>query len=107
MIIKGVEFHDLYLTGIDFALRTNEIILSCDRYDEGLKGYSPIKVYFTQVKNIVLVQMEIDNLYDAEIASMDLDESKEIKTAKILMLLGRSALESALSFEYESLHYSW
>ena len=107
MIVKGVEFHDLPLTGIDFAFGRNEIILSFEKYDENSKLYTPLKAYFNQVMKIVVDQIEIDDLHHAEIASMELDESKETKSAKIIMLMGWSKPPATLTFEYASVNYSW
>jgi len=107
MIIKDVEFHDLALAGIEFSFETEEIIVSVKKYNDEAKSYSLRKVYFKGVRNINMGPTEVANLFDMEVYSMDIEESKEVKKAEFNFLTGFSKPNMNLSFEYLDVHFSW
>ena len=107
MIINDVEFHDLPVRGIEFSLATQEVIISCEKYDEENKAYSPIKLYFNLVKNMCIDLMEIANPNDIEVSSFDIQDSDGIRKAKFEFLTGFSKPNMNLSFEFQNVHYSW
>jgi len=107
MIVNGVEFHDLPLSGIEFVFAAREIIVSCEAYNETTSDYDPIKVYFIGVQNIFTDLMEIEDSTDMEIFDLELEESNGTKEARFHILTGFSKPDMHLTFNYSEVRYSW
>ena len=107
MIVKGIEFHDLPVRGIEFDFGSKELIISCESYNEKTKDYDPIKIYFGGVNRIFTDLMEIDEPFNIDIAHVDYIQEGENQKAEILFLTGFSKAGMLLSFNFASVHYSW
>jgi hypothetical protein len=107
MEIKGVEFKDLPLNGVEFAFNANEIIVSCSHNNTHTKELEPIKLYFNSVKNIFTDHFELASGADLKIADFELEESSESKKARFQITTGSSKTEIVLTFNFSGVHYSW
>ncbi len=107
MEIKGIEFRDLPLTGLEFAFNANEVIVSCGHYNTETKEVDPLKLYFNGVKNIFTDHLEMANSADAKIVSLELEDSAESKKARFQLVADSPKTEIVLTFNYVGVHYSW
>jgi hypothetical protein len=107
MEIKGIEFRDLPLQGIEFAFNANEIIVSCAHHAAHSKEFEPIKLYFNGVKNIFTDHLELQGSADIKISDLELEDSSETKKARFQLLTDSSKMEIVLTFNYNGVHYSW
>jgi hypothetical protein len=107
MEIKGVEFKDLPLHGIEFAFNANEIIVSCAHYNAHAKEFEPIKMYFNSVKNIFTDHFELTSGTELKIAALELEESSESKKARFKIIAESAKSEIVLTFNFSGVHYSW
>ena len=107
MEIKGVDFKELPLNGIEFAFNANEIIVTCAHRDQNAVGAEPLKMYFSGVKNIFTDHFEMASGAEVKILDLELEESSESKKARVQLSSGDSKTEIVLTFNFSALHHSW